>query len=449
MSEWMAARSWRGGGAPRTGGAQANDNKARRDADDREPGIPIRASSKCVCEKPRTPTGNWSDRSAPFRGAGGASATYALTRLLLLLIPFGLFPYPYGTAVANDVTLYSSWAQVIAAGHFPINDPMWQYPPLAGFVFLLGAHVTSNPILGFVVLALIADAIIFFLLLRIGMRTRHFDGAWTYAIGGMLVGPVLLTRFDVFPTLFAVLALLALAKPVRSGFLMGIGALLKVWPALLIVALPRRSLAKGTAALLATGLAGLMAISTYGPGAFSFLKEQGDRGLQIESVGGAFFLIRGFFGGNTTTTFRYGSMEIAATGAGAVASIVTIAGLVAIGWVGYLRLRGRLESASGADVGLTVILISIASSRVFSPQYLIWVIGIAGVCMLDRKTRMRPVVYLALATALAGQFVYPAFYSNMVQGGWYGTAVQVLRIALLLTATVWAMIRIMAPAEQN
>ncbi len=156
MSERMAARSWRGGGA------QANDNKARCDADDREPGIPIRASSKCVCEEPRTLTGNWSDRSAPFRGAGGASATYALTRLLLLLIPFGLFPYPGGTLIPNDVTLYSSWSQVITAGHFPINDPMWQYPPLAGFVFLLGAHMTSNPILGFVVLALIADAIIFF-----------------------------------------------------------------------------------------------------------------------------------------------------------------------------------------------------------------------------------------------------------------------------------------------
>ncbi len=46
MSERMATRSWRGGGAPRTGGAQANDNKARCDADDREPGISIRVSSR-------------------------------------------------------------------------------------------------------------------------------------------------------------------------------------------------------------------------------------------------------------------------------------------------------------------------------------------------------------------------------------------------------------------
>ncbi len=45
MSERMAARSWQGGGAPRTGGAQANDNEARCDVGSREPGIPIRASS--------------------------------------------------------------------------------------------------------------------------------------------------------------------------------------------------------------------------------------------------------------------------------------------------------------------------------------------------------------------------------------------------------------------
>ncbi len=46
MSERVAARSWQGGGAPRTGGAQANDNEARCDAAGREPGIPIRVSSK-------------------------------------------------------------------------------------------------------------------------------------------------------------------------------------------------------------------------------------------------------------------------------------------------------------------------------------------------------------------------------------------------------------------
>ncbi len=387
-----------------------------------------------------------SDRSARFRGPQGVSASYALSRLILLLIPFGLVPYKSGTYIPSDVKLYASWSEVISAGHFPVNDPMWQYPPLAGMVFWLGAHLTSNPVLGFIVLALLVDLAIFAVLLRTGRKVGKLDGAWTYVIGGLLIGPVLLTRFDLFPTLFAVLALLALAKPVRSGIWMGIGALLKVWPALMVVALPRRSLAKGTAALIATGVAGMAVLTSYGFGAFSFLKEQGDRGLQIESVGGVFFVIGHLLGVNTTTSFRYGSMEIAATGAGAVASIVTVGGFVAMGSIVYLRLRGRLESVSGADVALTMILISIASSRVFSPQYMIWVIGIGAVCMMDSKTRMRTVVYLCIATAGVAQLVYPISYGNMVDGGWYGTLFQVIRIGLLMTATVWAYVRILKPA---
>ncbi len=45
IRERVAARRWQGGGAPRTGGAQANDNEARCDADASEPSTPIRASS--------------------------------------------------------------------------------------------------------------------------------------------------------------------------------------------------------------------------------------------------------------------------------------------------------------------------------------------------------------------------------------------------------------------
>ncbi len=40
IRERVAARSWQGGGAPRTGSAQANDNEARCDAGTGEPSTP-------------------------------------------------------------------------------------------------------------------------------------------------------------------------------------------------------------------------------------------------------------------------------------------------------------------------------------------------------------------------------------------------------------------------
>ncbi len=45
IRERVAARSWQDGGAPHTGGAQANDNEASCDAVAREPSTPTRASS--------------------------------------------------------------------------------------------------------------------------------------------------------------------------------------------------------------------------------------------------------------------------------------------------------------------------------------------------------------------------------------------------------------------
>lgn len=381
-----------------------------------------------------------SERSTPWRAQRGVTTMYVITRLALFLIPLGLIPYYQGTLIPNDIVLYDAWAQVINSGHYPINDPMWQYPPLAGFVFLLGVNLAPSPIVGFMLLALIADAVMFWMFLRRGKATGDYTAAWTYVIAAAAIGPVFLTRFDIFPTLFAVAALLMLNKPIRSGMMLGIGALLKVWPAFLIVAHPRRSLGKVAAGMAAVGIAGMMMLSLWGPNFLSFLKEQGDRGLQVESAGGIFYIIGGFLGVHLDTIFRYGSMEIDAAGAGIIASIVTLAGFVAMGVIAYWRLRGRLERVPGADIALTIVLISIASSRVFSPQYMVWVAGLAAVVMLNRNTLMKPVVWLMLPVALAGQFVYPFAYGNMITGGWYGVLAQTIRIGALMVGTIWAFV---------
>lgn len=387
----------------------------------------------------------FSPRSARFRGTPGAVTTYVVSRLLLFLIPLGLFVYPGGTLLTDDVHLYWTWSEVVLSGHYPIADPMWQYPPLAGFVFALGAHITSNPTLGFMLLALLADAIIFGWLLRRGRETGQLAGAWTYALAGLAIGPVLLTRFDLFPTLFAVAGLMMLNRPIRSGVMLGIGALMKVWPAFLLVAHPRRELPKAIAGFAAICIAVTMALISWGPNAGSFLAEQGQRGLQIESVGGMPYVLANFFGYDLDTIFRYGSLEINAAGAGAIATVVALSGFVLLAWLGYARLRGALERVPAGDIALAVVLISIATSRVFSPQYMVWVAGIGAFAMLDSRTRMRPVMWLALGTAIFGQLVYPVYYGSMIDGTWQGVFCQVARIVLLVTATVWATANVLRP----
>lgn len=384
------------------------------------------------------------------QGRPGLIASYVLSRLVLFLIPLGLFIYPGGTLLGTDIHLYWTWAEVLLSGHYPIADPMWQYPPLAGFVFVLGTKAVIDPMLSFMILALAVDATIFTLLYRRARSTDSLAGPWTYVLAGLAVGPVLLTRFDLFPTLFAVAALLTLSKPVRSGALLAVGALLKVWPAFLIVAYRRRALPRAVAGFAAVAVVATMWLVSWGPNAGSFLSEQGQRGIQIESVGAAPFVLANFFGYDLETVFRYGSLEIDASGAGLIGSVLTLAGFVAIGYLAYRRLRGRLENVQGADIALVIVLVSISTSRVFSPQYMIWVAGIAAVCMLSRETLMKPIVYLTIAVSVLGQLVYPANYGSMMEGSFWGVSWQLARIGLLVLATVWAYVKIIkAPSASQ
>lgn len=388
-----------------------------------------------------------SDRTRGLRGMPGLISSYVVTRALLILIPLGLMFYPGGVLISNDTHLYWTWSEVILSGHYPVADPMWQYPPLAGFVFVIGAHLAADPSLGFIILALFADLVIFGWLIARARKTASLASPWAYVIGAAAVGPVFLTRFDIFPTLFAVAALLLLNRPVRAGFMLGVGALMKVWPAFLLVSFPRKKLPAALAGFFAIAISASVLLASWGPGSGTFLAEQGERGLQIESVGGAPYVFANAFGYDMTTIFRYGSLEIDATGAGMVATIVALSGFIVMAVIGFARLRGRLEHVAGADIALAIVLISIASSRVFSPQYMVWVVGVAAVCLLDPKTRMRPIIWLCLPAAIFGQLVYPFFYGSMMEGGIVGVTFQLLRIGFVLAATIWATMRIFQPAE--
>lgn len=374
---------------------------------------------------------------------------WAVSRAILVLIPLGVIAYPSGDRVADDVTLYAMWSEIIGSGAYPTGDPMWQYPPLAGFVFWLGTSLTANPLVGFELLALFADAAVFGVLLTRGLRTGRLIGAWTWVIGGAAIGPVLLTRFDIFPTLFAVLALLAAARPVRAGVLLGVGTLLKLWPILLVITWPRRRLPPLLAAVAATTVGGMLVLATHGPGVLSFLSEQRNRGLQIESVGAAPFVLARMIGVDVPAEYRFGCMEVATRSASIVALIVSLVGVVGLAVIAYRRFRGALDPVPVADLALTVILVSIATSRVFSPQFMIWVAGIAAVCLLNPRTLMRPVIALLLPVAVLGQCVYPALYGQMITGAPLGASLQLLRIALLIAATGWALARVWRAAPTS
>jgi hypothetical protein len=351
-----------------------------------------------------------------------------------------------------DVYLYSTWTILLNERQFPVGDAFWQYPPGAGVLFALAGVVGPDPIIGFVVLALLADAAILALLITASLKI-HRDryspasmwGPWAWVIGGAAIGPIMLARFDLFPTLFAVAALLLVIKPWLSGIAAGLGGLLKVWPALMLLALPRRTLWRGVVAAVAVTAVGTVLIAAWADGGISFLGEQGERGLQIESVGAAPFVIAGAFGVPQQVVLRYGAFEIVMPGAITIGLVITALGLGLIGIIALQRLRGRLESVAPGDVALALVLVSVATSRVFSPQYSVWIVGVAAAASVDSRSRLRTVTVLLIVMSAITAVLFPWLYGSLLEMSWYAALVQVARLGLLLICTVTAVAVVLAP----
>lgn len=372
---------------------------------------------------------------------------WAASRAVLVGATFGLAEY-----FLPDVYLYSTWTILLNERQFPVGDAYWQYPPGAGVLFALSGVVGPDPIIGFVVLAVLADAAILGLIIASSLR-MHRDGyspasmwgPWAWVIGGVAIGPIMLARFDLFPTLFAVAALVLLSKPKVSGIAAGIGGLLKVWPVLVLLALPRRNLWSGLAAALATVVIGALIIAAWANGGVAFLGEQGERGLQIESVGALPFVVAGALGLPQQVVLRYGAFEIVMPGSTTIGLVIAALGIGLIGVIALERLRGKLEAVAPGDVALALVLVSIATSRVNSPQYSVWIVAVAAAASVDKRSRLRPVTILLVLMSALTAALFPWLYGSLIETTWYAAVVQAARIGLLLTCTIAAVAVVLAP----
>ncbi|MGW4196851.1 glycosyltransferase 87 family protein [Streptomyces sp. NPDC005004] len=376
------------------------------------------------------------DTNGARRFPAAPAALWAATRAVLLLCVFKVYVFP-GPDVTSDVSvIYRGWYEVLRQGTFPLDDVTWQYPPAAALAILSPALL---PFLdypaAFYVLACAADLVVLALLWRTGGRSgRSRRGLWAWTAGVPLLGPTVYARYDLMVTAVAVAALLAAARHPRvTGVLTALGAMVKVWPALLLVGSFRRR-TWGAAAVTAAGLAALFAVSM--PGAFAFLTFQRDRGTEVESLGALVFHVARHFGWEGQVLLNYGSIEFL----GPYVDVVSTGALVltgaAFGWLVIWRLRvTRRNPATLAEAAFTAVLLFTVTSRVISPQYLVWLIGLAAVCLTYRSSRMGLPAVLVLTASLVTVLEFPLGFIHVVTSDWYGVTLMFVRNGLLVAAT--------------
>ncbi|MET7685456.1 glycosyltransferase family 87 protein [Streptomyces sp. NPDC005423] len=377
------------------------------------------------------------------------SAAWLATRALMLwLLAHSTLPFLGKGAVAREVwRLYHHWYGLLAHGSFPAHDRLWQYPPGAGPVLLGPALLPELTYFqGFVVLTLAADALIALALARAGSRPgRSLRGA-AYWTGGLpLLLHVPLARYDVQVTAFAVISLLTLSRSTRAcGAFAALGTLVKVWPALVLLGTPKgrptRSAWLSAAGMASLSLTALVVLFDH---PFAFLRQQDGRGVQIESFGGTVLGLATHAGWPGRVRYQYGAMEYTGPYVATVARLSLALTAVAFGLLLLWRVRARhWTDATPYDAALSAVLLFTVTSRVISPQYMIWLLGLAAVCLTSRRTRQRPVTALIAAASAVSTVIYPVLYGEVIGGTWTGCALMVVRNGLLGAAAVLSFVRL-------
>jgi uncharacterized membrane protein len=330
-----------------------------------------------------------------------------------------------------DTPLYETYADSIRAGDVPYANFRLEYPPgaLAAFMapeltavpgrFGTYGHAFEKWMAG---CGIAMTLLVALALARLRADARNVLGALTLvAVSPLLLGPVLLSRFDLFPATLTVGALAALlwGRSKLGVAVLVVAGATKLYP---LVALPvallwvartkgRREAAVCGAVAAATLAAFFAPFAAASPaGLLQSLEVQASRPLQVESLGAALLVaVHHLAGLHLTLHEDHGSKNILGATAGAIGGVATLLQLAALILVGVLFARGpadrnRLVLAFAASVTAFV-----AFGKVLSPQYLIWLIPL--VPLVPGPARWRAGLLLAAALVLT-QLWFPDRYGQ-------------------------------------
>ena len=360
------------------------------------------------------------------RGSRAIVLVWLATRLLILLVLAAFERF-----VVGDVFYYHRKINALfSAG---LDRTLFEYPtPVVWILWLpYGASFGSRVgyLIAFVLFMLALDALFTYALWRSTGR-RHDTSIDFWLIFVPLIGPLAYLRFDMLPAVLAGGALLAARrKPWVTGALTGLGAAIKLWPALLIGAFMsyRSDRRPAGVAFVVVGF-GLALISLIFGGwsrLISPLTWQSDRGLQIESIWATpLMLARALRPDQWIVDIsRYQAYEIFGPGVDAWVMISSVATLLGLALIVLLTVRAfRHDGSTPAAIGfviLATVAIMIITNKTLSPQYLLWIGGPMAALLAYRPhatSEERPaisrVAVQALILALLTQLVYPVFYDS-------------------------------------
>lgn len=257
------------------------------------------------------------------------------------------------------------------------------------------------------------------------------------AASPVLLGPLMLARYDLWPALFLATAMWAIVveRPRVAAVALGLGVLAKVYPLLVapfvVVYLWRRL--GGREAIVFSGVLVGVIVLGYAPffvlgpdGVATSITRNFERPLQVESIGAVLlYALDAAAGMGLRVVHTFDSYNLAGPLADSVARVQTV--------------------ALGAVLLVTMLLF--VRGNLTLPQYLMWLVA---PFVLVRGGRWSPhLIALAAAVVLTGAY-YPKFYTNFFRNqevAWI--ALVLVRDLVLVGLTGYLVLRLRAPRARN
>jgi len=334
-----------------------------------------------------------------------------------------------------DTPVYQRYGNAIADGKVPYRDFEVEYPPGALPVFALPGLAEpgrdQNVSTGFrrsfeSLMWLCGAAALAAMAVVLRTLRRSTVSVWAAlcfaAIAPLLLGSVILSRFDLWPAALVAAALAALVSGrLRLGHaLLGLGVTAKLYPAVFlplgVAFVWKRAGRREALTCLALALGVVAAV--FAPfvilspdGVWQSLSVQLTRPLQVESLGSALLLVgHHVFGLGVTGDTSHGSQNLAGNAAEWLAVVSTVLQAGALVWIWAAFARGRGDAEALVRSTAAALCAFIAFGKVLSPQFLIWLIPIVPLVRGRRGLGASALLGVAL---LLTQIWFPSRYFRL------------------------------------
>lgn len=355
-----------------------------------------------------------------------------LAPLAAVVLAVALTPGPAYDGVMSDLRVYFQDSARLLGGDVPYRGFPLEYPPLALVPMTLPrlvwpfSNTSDDMLVGlFAVMEGCLAVLVGWLIGRISADPVRAVATWALVV--LLAAGSIAWRYDLWPAAAVLVAFIATdrGRPGLAGAAIGIGAMLKLFPIVVLPILAARAIALrdwGGLVRLAVGTTVVVGLAmgvmyvVAGTDSFGWLTYEIDRGLQLESTGSGILLLLHIVAGRPfDLVIGFGTLQVVAPGADAIVAATPYLELGVVAVVGILSLvgfrrdvsrHGRVPATSLAIACVAVIVGLVVSSKVFSAQYVVWFLPLIpflpgrlrwfGLVIAGLSTLIYPLNYLAL-----------------------------------------------------